>query len=80
MLTKRTNVLLDETDYSMLVALANSQERTMGDLIRKAIQKTYKTKTKNVRREAFGELRTLAKGIDMSGVNYKDLVDDGRKY
>ncbi len=80
MLTRRTNVLLDEMDYSRLSSLANSQEKTIGELIRSAIRKTYKTKKKNGRVEAYKGLRKLAKDIDMSGVSYKDLVNNGRKY
>ncbi|PIP57720.1 hypothetical protein COX03_01590, partial [Candidatus Woesebacteria bacterium CG22_combo_CG10-13_8_21_14_all_39_10] len=44
MLTRRTNVLLEEEDYLTLVYLSRREDKTIGELIRSAIVKTYKSK------------------------------------
>lgn len=41
MLTKRTNILFDEDVWKELVALAQRQGASVGELIRKAVKKHY---------------------------------------
>lgn len=82
MLTKRTNVLLSDTDYAMLSMLSSQESKTMGELIRYAVQKTYKTTKKalTANEEAFREVKKLTKGMNFTGIDYKSLVNYGRKY
>ena len=44
MLTKRTNILFEEEVFQHLVALANKNSTSVGDLVRKAVIKTYPKK------------------------------------
>ena len=81
MLTRRTNVLLEEEDYLHLSLLAHETGRTMGELVRRAVKKTYKAKKPLTQtQEAFREIRRLTKGMNFSGLDYKALINEGRKY
>lgn len=81
MLTKRTNVLLTEEDYTMISILAKNSGKTMGELIRHALKKTYKKRRGLTANEkAFKEIAKITKGLDFSGIDYKELINYGRKY
>lgn len=73
MLTKRTNILFDEDIWKELVALAERQNTSVGELIRNAVKKHYmeEGKTEQIRkavdsihrfRNTFG--KRLARGED----------------
>jgi hypothetical protein len=79
LLTQRTNVLLNEMDYKMLKELSVKHNQTIGELIRHAISKTFKAK-KKTQAQLLKELRELGKKADTKGINYKQLIADGRKY
>lgn len=81
MLTRRTNVLFTEEDYLMLSRLSTESKKTVGELVRHAVKKTYKSKKKMTNtKKAFIEIRKLTKGMDFSGIDYKALINYGRKY
>jgi len=81
MLTRRTNVLLNETDYETLLALSKREGKTMGELIRHAVRKTYKThRREKTNAQILAEIDKLAKKVNTKGINYKELVEYGRKY
>jgi len=85
MLTRRTNVLFSEDEHATLVRLSKKHEKTMGELVRQAVRKTYKVEDKDKeeiakRKKALKEIRRLAKCFDTKGINYKGLIEDGRKY
>lgn len=85
MLTQRTNVLFSSFEYNELIALTAKSGQTMGELIRQAVRKTYKIKVP-VQKKAdsfqatMRRIRKLTKNVDMSGINYRDLIIEGRKY
>lgn len=79
LLTQRTNVLFSEPDYRMLKALSERNKQTIGDLIRHAVTKTFKPK-KRTQAQLFKRLQELGKTANTKGINYKQLVEDGRKY
>ena len=85
MLTRRTNLLLSEEDYAILQSLSREKNKTMGELVRHAVKKTYKTKTK----------RNVGIGVELEArikkgwkflkhpeipVDYKAWIENGRKY
>jgi len=86
MLTQRTNVLFSPYEYNELVALTAKSGQTMGELIRQAVRKTYKIKVapaqkkENSFQATMRRIRKLTKNVDMSGINYRELVTEGRKY
>ncbi len=79
LLTQRTNVLLDEIDYKMLKDLSKKNNQTIGALIRHAINKTFKPK-KTSQSQLLKQLRQLGKSSNTKGINYKELIEYGRKY
>jgi len=78
LLTQRTNVLLEEVDYKMLKNLSMKNNKTIGELIRHAITKTYK-KNKPSRAQLFKKFKDLGKNFNAKGINIKELVEYGRK-
>ena len=81
LLTRRTNVLFDETDYATLLMYSQERGKTIGELVRNAVKKTYKVKkTLNSNEKAFRMIGKAIKGLNFSGVDYKDLINYGRKY
>ncbi len=82
MLTRRTNVLLAEEDYLRLSVLAKEANKTMGELIRHAVKKTYKYKKDalTANEKAYRMIDKATKGLDFSGIDYKELINYGRKY
>jgi len=63
MLTKRTNILFEEDFFQHLVSLASKNGTSVGDLVRKAVVKTYPRKIINKRVNAYNEIIKLKKGL-----------------
>ena len=83
MLTRRTNILLSEPDYLTLSQLASQKGKTIGELIRQAIRKTYSPK--HSRREPQAMETVTQKGWKLlkdpqKPLNYRELIEHGRKY
>ena len=81
MLTQRTNVLLSEPDYRMLKELSKKNNQSIGELIRHAITKTFAKKKpkKESSAQILKNIRKITKGMNLAGLNYKELRDYGRK-
>ena len=79
LLNQRTNVLLNEADYKMLKELSKKNNQTIGELIRHAIDTTFKPK-KTSKAQVLKHMRDLGKTANAKGINYKQLVNDGRKH
>lgn len=81
MLTKRTNVLFEEDEYLELVALARAREVTVGHLIRRAVKKAYVGKAKTNRwAKILSEARKISKGVKISAEEWKEFINEGRKW
>lgn len=78
---KRTNVLLSEDDHLLLTSLVKKEGKTMGQLIRYAIKKTYHSKKSAREMNIESEIKKGWKLLLNPGksVNYKELIEDGRK-
>jgi hypothetical protein len=79
-LTHRTNLLLSAHDYQMLSNLAQEKKQTMAALIRAAIRKVYCIKQKQQTNQVLEKLKSLGQQVDAKNINYKDLINMGRKY
>ena len=82
MLAKRTNILLEKTDYRLLKALAKKQSVSVGQLIREAITKTYKNSADiecAQREQLASSLRKLWQRTKAEKIDYKRLIENGRK-
>jgi hypothetical protein len=80
MLTRRTNLLLTENDYLLLSQLASKRNESIGELIRKAIRKFYNYESADSRKKILVKISRLSTQISPKGIDYKKLVEDGRKY
>ncbi len=80
MLQKRTNILFDQEMWDLLVALSGEENKSVGKLVRQAVEKTYKKKKEKMSREkAIDEILALRKHFKGS-LDYKELIEHGRKY
>ena len=81
MLTHRTNVLLTKLDHEVLSRLAGKKGKTIGELIRQAVRQTYRiNQVKNSAAQALERIDQLAKKVETKGIDYRQLVNHGRKY
>lgn len=81
MLTHRTNILLTKLDHEILSRLASKKGKTIGELIRQAVRKTYRINQKeSAAARALERIDRLAQKVDTKGINYRQLIDHGRKY
>ncbi len=82
-LTYRTNVLLTKQEHELVSSLAEIQNKSINQVIRDAIASlqgkghSYEAAR---RKRALDVLRESAKNIDTKGINYRELIEDGRKY
>lgn len=80
MLHKRTNILFSNQLWSILLAQSKQEGTSIGGLVRRAVEKTYcASPDVLVKRQeavaAIKKIRTIQKNI-----NYKELINYGRKY
>lgn len=80
MLTKRTNILFDNDLWDLLTSVARREKSSVGEVVRRAISKVYKDSDLEERKmqafETIRRFRVKQKGI----VDYKSLINEGRKY
>lgn len=80
MLTKRTNILFDQEMWETLVSLAKEKKTSVGNLVRQAVKKRYQQKRLQLqRKKAIDEILRIRK-FQKDKVNYKALIEHGRKY
>jgi hypothetical protein len=82
-LTYRTNVLLTEQEHKLVSSIAEKRNTSISQVIRNAISTFYSEEYSyeaEKRKKILDILRDSAKGIDTKGINYKELVEEGRRY
>lgn len=80
MLTKRTNILFDEKLWRELSARAKREKTSVGNLVRKAVEKAYvQNEEKDKRTKAFERILKIRK-MSKKPIDYKALINYGRKY
>lgn len=80
MLTHRTNVLLSADEHNLLLALSREHGKTMGELIRQAVKKTYNVKPDDSFARSLARIRKLTKGVKVTRRELREWVLEGRKY
>ena len=80
MLTKRTNILFDNDLWDLLTSVAKREKSSMGEVVRRAVRKVYRDdnfiEQKKKAFEAIKKFRVRQRGF----VDYKALINEGRKY
>jgi len=80
MLTKRTNILFDDFTWNTLKQVAVIENTSVGQLVRNAVKNTYfKQQQTNSRQQLMSSIETLAKNVNTTRINYRKLINDGRK-
>lgn len=81
MLTRRTNLLLAETDYLALTGISQQTGKTVGNLVRSAIREKYGVDDIiNQRRLVLKNIAALGKKVNTHNINYRDLINHGREH
>ena len=80
MLSRRTNVLFTPTEHQALTALARTHDKTMGELIREAVRKTYQLPTQSSFTDSLARIQSLTKDVKTKNLDYRNLIVEGRKY
>lgn len=85
MLTKRTNILFDQDTWDYLVGIAQSNDSSVGELVRTAVYQIYiegESRIKQQQAEGVKQINRIRDSIKHK-FNTKELkltVDYGRKY
>ncbi|MDZ7586679.1 MAG: hypothetical protein U0946_02900 [Patescibacteria group bacterium] len=79
MLTRRVNFLFEEETWQMLQERAVLESISVGDLVRRAVKKTYAGDNKQQKiAKAIQDIRRIRKVF--KNIDYKELINAGRKY
>ncbi len=79
MLTKRVNFLFEEETLQMLRERAAVEQESVGELVRRAVKKTYVGENKQQKiAKAIQDIRRIRKVF--KNIDYKELINAGRKY
>jgi len=80
MLTKRTNILFDDKLWKVISNRARREKTSVGNLVRTAVRTVYDQKESvDEKTKAFEEI-IQARKLSKKVVNYKELINYGRKY
>lgn len=81
MLTHRTNILLDEEMIYKLKEIAKKEKTSVGKLIRKAVKKIYfENDLYEKRKKALQRTLEIRPSVSKTPIDYKELINYGRKY
>lgn len=79
MLAKRTNILFDEELWFKLLTLSEIRKSSVGKLVRAAVKESYFSGSdRSLLAKTIEETRRVRKTV--KGINYKELINEGRKY
>lgn len=82
MLNRRTNILLNESEYQALDRRAKKFKKTKGQIVRELVRK-YLMSEDDLNRtviSALDQLEKLNKKANTKGVSWKNLTHEGHKY
>jgi len=81
MLTKRTNILFDEDLYQKATTLALMRKSSVGEIVRHAVEREYDEEAlKKQRKAAFDAIVHMRPPVSKKKIDYKALINYGRKY
>lgn len=79
MLSTRVNVMFDTKTWDRLKVLARKQNATTSELVRRAVHEQYLSDVAQKRREAFKKILEIRPKPVKGKIDYKELINDGRK-
>jgi len=82
--TKRTHIMLDPSTFNWLKSKSENRQVTIGSLVRTILEKERQVETDRIRQkrlQALQNMQKLRKQFVLKGtINYRELVEYGRKY
>jgi len=80
-LEKRTNILFDQELWNRLSNLSKKENRSVGELVRTAVQRTYFSDDRIVeeRRKAFEHILAIRPKPVKGKIDYKEMINYGRE-
>jgi hypothetical protein len=79
MLTTRINVMFDRKSWDRLKTIAKKQSCTTSELVRRAVHEQYLSEAAKQRRKAYKAILDMRPEAVASTIDYKKLVEDGRR-
>ncbi len=79
MLTKNAHILFDPQEWKQLVQIAAAENSSVNQLVRRAVQTAYVKTARGLQiAAAVDKIRKIRPHV--KGINYKELINYGRKY
>lgn len=79
-LNKRTQILFDQSQWQTLVDISNAKEISIGQLVREAVREKYQKKHVLEQRAKAIESTLFNRLVSKKKIDYKELINYGRKY
>lgn len=79
MLNNRVNIMFDHRTWSQLKKIAFARNRTASDLVREAVQDCYLTNVTAQRQKAIKHILAIRPKPVASTIDYKALINEGRR-
>lgn len=79
MLSTRVNIMFDKKTWTRLKAISKEQNATTSELVRRAVHEQYLSEVAQKRRQAFETILAIRPKPAKGKINYKELINDGRK-
>jgi hypothetical protein len=80
MLNKRTQILFDQSLWQMLLELAKNKKISIGQLVREAVKERFDKEYVLEQREKAIESTLSNRLLSKKKIDYKKLINYGRKY
>lgn len=80
MLIKRTQILLEQTDWQQLSKLAKRKNLSVGAITRDAIRRYMESETSIRASEAIDNIISIRPKAVKGKINYAELINHGRKH
>jgi len=80
MLNKRAQILFDDSLWQMLAQLAKAKKTSIGKLVREAVENKYQKEHIFEQRAQAIESTLSNRLISKNKIDYKELINYGRKY
>lgn len=80
MLTKRTNILFEEDMWEKLVMISLVKKRSVGDLVRTAVNNMFFVDNSREEIKEAVDYVFSSRKVSKKKIDYKSLINEGRKY
>ena len=78
----RTTINMPKEIHKTLKREAMEKDVSLNEILMEKIKKDLDVKEDIIarRKKALREIRRLTKGVNFKGINYRELIEDGRRY